>query len=82
MIETTLFPTNSLKMRKVLFACNVHGSFTENFSKITRPLIDYSRMEKELDWSDPATEALHAWNTLKSRLEEPPVLDLLQPHRP
>lgn len=51
------------------------------FFKIVWPLNDYQRKGKELDRSDLKSETPDGFNTLKSKLIEPPRLVLPQPNR-
>lgn len=81
-IKTAAFLTDSTQMRLVLGGCIVYKRFRKDFSKISRPRNDNLRKDEELDWSQPTTEAQDALNKLKSKSIEPPVLALLQPHRP
>lgn len=81
-IETASFPTDSTQMRTFWGPCNVYRRFIEDFSTINRPLNDYLRKNKKFNWSDPTAQAQYVFNMFKSKLAKPPVLVLLQPHRP
>lgn len=63
-------------------ACNVYKTFVRMYSIIARPLKDYLRNGKELDWLYPKTEALDVFDNLESKLMKPSVLNLLQPYKP
>lgn len=46
------------------------------------PPNDYVMKDRELDWLEPISETLDAFTSLKSKLEDPFLLDFPQPHRP
>lgn len=80
-IKTAIFPTDSMKIKPFLGACNVYRKFIEHFCKNIRPHNEYFQKDEELDWLDPTNEPLDDFNKLKSKMVGPPVLVLFQQHR-
>lgn len=80
-IKTATFSTGSTQMRSAFGACNVYRKSINKLLKVSRPQYDYLQKYNDFDWWDPTFEALSSFNTLSSKLAEPPALALPQPHR-
>ena len=72
-------------MRSFLGACNVYRRFVKAFARISAPLSDMLKNDSETDWDQPiipTEEQQEVFDTLKSRLIEPPILALPKMGRP
>lgn len=66
-IITAVVWTESTQMRSFLNACANFRRFFKDFSKLALPFSDHLQRSMELDLTDPTTEALDAFITLKSK---------------
>ena len=72
-------------MKSFLGCCNVYRRFVKSFAKIASPLSDMFKKDSEIDWDQPIVpteEQQEAFDALKQKLVEPPILALPQPGRP
>ena len=76
------YPKNITQLRSFLGACNVYRRFIKDFAKIARPLTFLTRKDATPDFDNPTTEQLEAFETLKTKMTEPPVLALPRTNQP
>ena len=68
-------PVNKKQVRSLLGLTGYYRKFIPNYSEITVPLSDLTRkgQPNKIKWEDPQE---HAFQTLKSKLANPPILQL------
>ena len=84
-IRDAAFPQTPTQMKSFLGCCNVYRRFVKSFATISSPLSDMLKKDSETDWDQPIipTEVQQeAFNTLKQKMVEPPILALPKPGRP
>ena len=64
-------PTSVKQTRKFLGFGNFYRQFIQHFSQLAKPLNDLLKKDQRFDWTP---ECQHAFNTLKQRFTEEPVL--------
>ena len=72
-------------MKSFLGCCNVYRRFVRGFATISSPLSDMLKKDSQTDWDQsivPTEQQQEAFETLKSKLIEPPILALPKPGRP
>ena len=69
-------PRNVTELRSFLGLCNVYRRFVPNFARLSKPLNRMLEKGHPTEWSDLTDDQLGAFETLKSRLTNPPVLTL------
>uniref|UniRef100_A0A0W0EUI0 Reverse transcriptase n=1 Tax=Moniliophthora roreri TaxID=221103 RepID=A0A0W0EUI0_MONRR len=78
-ISQWLAPTTVTRVRSFTGFTNFYQKFIGNYSAIAKPLYNLTKKGVPFDWT-PACEA--AFNTLKQRFQQEPVLRLPDPRRP
>ncbi len=81
-MEGFLFPTTPTQVRSFLGMCNVYCRFVMDFAKIADPLNDLFKKVMSADLTPPTGEQIGAFQTLKQRLLETPILRLRVYGRP
>jgi len=81
-IHDATFPQDITQLRSYLGACNVYRRFIQKFATIAHPLNEMLRKDAQPDFDNSAEDQVRAFETLKCRLMEPPVLELPQRNRP
>ncbi|MDI9312425.1 MAG: RNase H-like domain-containing protein [Limnohabitans sp.] len=71
-------PTNMTELKSCLGLFSFYRRFVENFSKIAFPLIELTKNNVCFKWNDKAEEA---FNTLKHKLCNPPILIHFDPSK-
>jgi hypothetical protein len=64
-------PTNVYILRSFIRLCNYYKKFAQDFNTIAHPL--YALLKKDVAWTW-SEEAQEAFNTLKEKLSEFPIL--------
>jgi hypothetical protein len=75
-LKTAKVPTTQSELRSFLGLCNVYRRFIRGFAKIAAPLNALLRKGESPALGELSTEQLAAFETLRSRLLDPPVLAL------
>lgn len=78
-MKIDVFRIDSTQMRSFSGARNLYRRIIKDFSRNSRPINGFIRKNKKLDWLYSVTEALDAFNMLKSKLAELHAGALLQP---
>ena len=84
-IRDAVFPQTYTTMKSFLGCCNVYRRFVRGFATISSPLSDMLKKDSQTDWDQPIVpteQQQEAFETLKSKLIEPPILALPKPGRP
>jgi hypothetical protein len=64
-------PTMLKQTRSFLGFCNFYRKFISHYSELARPLNDLTKKDKKFEWT---TECQEAFDTMKKRFMEEPVL--------
>ncbi len=75
-LEGFQFRTTQTQARSFLGMCNVYRRFVKDFAKIAGPLNDLLKKGMPAELEPPTIEQLGAFQTLKQRLLEPPIVRL------
>ena len=78
-IKQWLVPSNLKEMQLFLGLCNYYRQFIEGYSKIAAPLTNLTHKDVPFVWTTQATEA---FEDLKKRMMEAPVLCIPDPELP
>jgi RNase H-like domain found in reverse transcriptase len=73
-LKTSKPPTTQRKLRSFLGLCNVYRRFVAGFAKIAAPLNILLRKGEILQLGSLSEEQLAAFETLRTRLLDPPIL--------
>jgi hypothetical protein len=72
-------PHTLRELRGFLGFANFYRRFIKDFAKLARPLNDLTKKDTPWTWATPQE---HAFNSLKSRFSQSPILAMWEPHRP
>jgi len=75
-LREAAFPTTRTQVRSFIGMCNVFRRFLPNFSRVATPLTDIMGSTGPVTVAPPTPEQLFAFEELKRRLTQPPVLAL------
>jgi len=75
-LREAAFPTKRTHVRSFIGMCNVFRRFVPNFARIATPLSDIMGSTAPVTVPPPTPEQLFAFEELKRRLTQPPVLAL------
>jgi len=75
-LREAAFPTTRTQVRSIIGMCNVFRRFVPNFPRIATPLTDLMGSTAPVSVPPPTAEQLFAFEELKCRLTQPPVLAL------
>jgi len=75
-LREAAFPTTRTQVRSFIGMCNVFRRFVPNFARVATPLTDLMGSTAPVTVALPTPEQLFAFEELKGRLTQPPVLAL------
>jgi len=75
-LREAAFPTTRTQVRSFIGMCNVFRRFVPNIARVATPLTDLMGSTAPVTVAPPTPEKLFAFEELKRRLTQPPVLAL------
>ena len=80
--KTFTFQRTLKQLRSFVGACNVYRRFVKGIAKDARPLTSMTRKDADPNFDDSTEAQLQAFETLKERMINPPILELPRHSRP